>query len=637
MRTALFASFRRRLGAAVAGGGIVLFAFVGAAPAAKQVALVIGNGAYEHVSHLPNPPNDAEDVRSALARLGFAVTYLDNASLEKMSKGLKEFEGAAARSEIAVVFYAGHGIEMDDRNYLIPVDAKLESDLAVKHEAMPLDLVLESVQDASRFRLVILDACRNNPFVKSMKRRNPTRQINRGLRKVEPSGDMLLVYAAMHGATAADGEGRNSPYTQALLRYLEEPGLDVGKMFRQVRDAVKESTGGSQVPYMYGSLPGASVYLCRDCIDVLQAAPSKGKGSVPGQGSTPNPVETARPAERIVLPDGLTLADWAHLAEHLLKAGEYARVQAEASKHIEKYGRVGSVVTIQERAVAGLMKEIRFETKDEAAPALERIEGIEAAGRTPDLLRLKARAYRLLGDYAAEVETHRGWLRAAPQTHAERKEVVDDLARARYMIAQGKRFSELLGRPFSEKWKEESVGWTDMHYAAFLNLPGVVTALADAGMDVDVRLKINPLLFYTYSDLNQTLDSLGGYYIKRSSGETPLMIAAMVDARRAAAELLAQGADVKAATDNPEEDSDGETPLHLAVSGNFVEMVEVLLAAGADVNAEMRYGGSHFMMPMDIALSLATGISNYPSFEKQDTVRMQNLLRRHGGKCTDSC
>ena len=577
MRTVLFTSFRRRLGTAVA-GGTVLSLFVGAAPAAERVALVIGNGAYEHVDHLVNPPNDAEDVGATLARLGFAVTPLDNAGFEEMRKGLREFEEAAARSEVAVVFYAGHGIEMNDRNYLIPVDARLESDRAVKHEAIPLDRVLESVQDASRFRLVILDACRNNPFVKSMERRNPTRQINRGLRQVNPSGDMLVAYAAKHGTTAADGDGRNSPYTKALLRYLEKR-LDVMDMFRLVSDAVKKSTGWSQEPYFYGTLPGGDVYL---------SAPPKGKESVPVQGPSPNPVETARPAERIVLPDGLTLADWALQAEHLLEAGEYAQVEAEAAAHIKRYGRIGSVAAVREQAVAGLVKEIRFETRDEAASVLGRITGIEARGRVPDLLRLKARAYRLLGNYAAEEEAHSGWLREAPQTHPERKEVVDDLARARVVVAQSKRFLGLLGRPFSEKWKDESVGWTDMHYAALLNLPGVVAALADAGMDVDIRLKIGSVLG---DDLKRTL-SLFGYVkfmgdrfladpfrvVSVARGETPLMIAGMAQARKAIGELIARGADVNAANEH------GITPLRDAIRRDSFEVAKLLIAQGADVN-----------------------------------------------------
>ena len=332
--TALFAGFRRRLGAAVA-GGIVLSLFAGAASAAKQVALVIGNGAYEHVDHLVNPPNDAEDVGSALDRLGFAVTRLPNAGFEEMRKGLRKFEEAAARSEVAVVFYAGHGIEMDDRNYLIPVDARLESDRAVKHEAIRLDRVLESVQDASRFRLVILDAFRNNPFVKSMKRRDPRRQINQGLRRVEPSGGTLVVYAAMHGATAADGEGRNSPYTQALLRYLEEPGLDVGKMFRRVRDAVKESTGGSQVPSMYGSLPGDSVYLSAPPFPEVLRAYQDGDYATAYRGFRVFANQGNAPAQsalgRMYLAGAGVPRDYAEAAEWFHKAADQDDVNAQSA------------------------------------------------------------------------------------------------------------------------------------------------------------------------------------------------------------------------------------------------------------------------------------------------------------------
>ena len=137
-----------------------------------------------------------------------------------------------------MVFYAGHGIEVDGRNFLVPVDARLASDQDVEFEAIPLELVSRAVSRASGLRLVVLDACRENPLAVSMQRAGATRSIGRGLARVEPSGETLVAYAAKEGTVAADGEGRNSPYSAALLRHLEEPGLEVGLMFRRVRDAV---------------------------------------------------------------------------------------------------------------------------------------------------------------------------------------------------------------------------------------------------------------------------------------------------------------------------------------------------------------------------------------------------------------
>ena len=229
--------------------------------AGQRVALVIGNASYAHVSRLANPVNDAADMGAALDRLGFAVTRIENAGRAELWEGLQKFSLAASASEMAVVYYAGHGMEVDKRNFLIPVDARLLSDADVEFEAVPLDLLSRTVERAKGLRLIVLDACRDNPFAVAMQRAGATRSIGRGLAGVEPSGETLVAYAAKEGTVAADGEGRNSPYTRALLAYLEEPGLEVGLMFRKVRDAVLAQTGGRQEPFVYGSLSSKGAYL----------------------------------------------------------------------------------------------------------------------------------------------------------------------------------------------------------------------------------------------------------------------------------------------------------------------------------------------------------------------------------------
>ncbi len=229
--------------------------------AQQRVALVIGNATYAHAPRLANPLNDAADISAALARLGFAVTKLENANQGELRQGLLAFTRAASAAEVAVVFYAGHGIEVDQRNFLVPVDAKLSSDQDVEFETVPLELVMRSVARASGLRLVILDACRDNPFAVSMQRAGATRSVGRGLARVEPAGETLVAYAAKGGTVASDGDSRNSPYSAALLAHLEEPGLEVGLMFRKVRDAVLASTGGRQEPFVYGSLSSRGVYL----------------------------------------------------------------------------------------------------------------------------------------------------------------------------------------------------------------------------------------------------------------------------------------------------------------------------------------------------------------------------------------
>ena len=269
----------RRLTLALCAAGLLLAAaMAGPAQAAKRVALVIGNAEYKHASLLANPLNDAADIAAALGRLGFKVTRLDNADFDTMRRGLRNFTRAAAASEIAIVFYAGHGIEVDGRNFLIPVDARLASDQDVEYEAVPLDLVSRSVDRASELRLIVLDACRDNPFAKAMTRSGATRSIGRGLARFEPAGETLVAYAAKGGSVAADGEGRNSPYSTALLAHLEEPGLEVGLMFRKVRDAVLDTTGGRQEPFVYGSLSSKGFYLA------ARSAPGPGT-LAPGGGA----------------------------------------------------------------------------------------------------------------------------------------------------------------------------------------------------------------------------------------------------------------------------------------------------------------------------------------------------------------
>lgn len=229
--------------------------------AAKHIALVIGNSNYEAVSPLINPKNDSEDVAAALKKLGFEVLLHQNLNYEGMRRALREFSRKSIGAERAMLFYAGHGIEVEGTNYLIPTDAQLRNDLDVQYEAIPLDSGLTAVEGANELRLVILDACRNNPFVNKIKRTSATRSIGRGLARIEPAVGTLVGFAAKEGTTADDGEGRNSPYTAALLQNLDKPGLELNFLFRNVRDTVYQSTQGRQQPFTYGSLPSKRIFL----------------------------------------------------------------------------------------------------------------------------------------------------------------------------------------------------------------------------------------------------------------------------------------------------------------------------------------------------------------------------------------
>ena len=179
-----------------------------------------------------------------------------------MRRAIREFTGTAKNADIAVVYYAGHGIEFDGTNYLIPVDAELASDVDVEDETISLDRVMRMLDPVKRLRLVILDACRENPFAKKMTRTIASRSMGRGLAKIEvTTTDTLVAFAAKAGMTAADGTGDHSPFTAALLDTLATPGLDLRIAFGRVRDEVMKSTDNKQEPYVYGSIGGSTVAL----------------------------------------------------------------------------------------------------------------------------------------------------------------------------------------------------------------------------------------------------------------------------------------------------------------------------------------------------------------------------------------
>ncbi|MGJ5175366.1 caspase family protein [Bradyrhizobium oligotrophicum] len=231
--------------------------------AEKRVALVIGNSAYQNVPPLTNPANDGAVMTATFKNAGFdVVDYRRDLTARETRRALRDFADAARDADIAVVYYAGHGMEVEGSNYLIPIDARLERDTDVYDETLSLDRILVAVEPAKKLRLVILDACRDNPFTRSMQRTVATRSLGRGLAKVEPtSPNTLVAYSAKAGSTAQDGDGKNSPFTLALSRHIATPGLDVRKAFGFVRDEVLKSTGNRQEPFVYGSLGGEDVPL----------------------------------------------------------------------------------------------------------------------------------------------------------------------------------------------------------------------------------------------------------------------------------------------------------------------------------------------------------------------------------------
>jgi len=223
------------------------------------VALVIGNAGYK-VGPLQNPGNDAAAVADALREtLKFDKVILKlNLGFEGFRAALREFSREAAGAGVALVYFAGHGTEVGGKNFLIPVDAALAKGGDLSLEAIPLDTVLEQLAGVTTLKLVILDACRNNIFPLS----GAVRSASRGLFRIEPEENTLIVYAARDGTTADDGAGRkHSPFTEALLKHIATPGLEIQYLFREVRDDVLAATGRVQQPHVYGTLGRTKIYL----------------------------------------------------------------------------------------------------------------------------------------------------------------------------------------------------------------------------------------------------------------------------------------------------------------------------------------------------------------------------------------
>ncbi len=244
-------------------GLLLLPPSAGMAQSPKRVALVIGNGAYQNVARLPNPLRDATAIADMFRKAGFdkVIARQDVGNLE-FKRALREFGDAASDADIAIIYYAGHGIQVRDMNYMIPVDAKLATEIDAEDEAVSLDRIIAALEPARRLRLVILDACRDNPFARTMKRRVAMRAITGGLGKAEPTlGDTLIAYAAKAGSTAEDGEGDNSPFAAALVKHLAVPGLDIRLAFGRIRDEVMKRTANKQEPFVYGSIGGEVISI----------------------------------------------------------------------------------------------------------------------------------------------------------------------------------------------------------------------------------------------------------------------------------------------------------------------------------------------------------------------------------------
>ena len=284
VRAIRFLSRRSGLWLGIALLGLIPWLDAGAAPAEPRTALVIGNGAYGDAP-LRNPVNDARDMVTKLRELGFQVIERLDADRQTMRQALREFEQQLRQQRgVGLFYYAGHGVQLKGQNYLIPIGVDIRQEFEIPDEGVDADAVLRAMESAGNgFNIVILDACRNNPFARSLG--------SRGLARMEGPVGTFIAYATAPGSISKDGTGRNSPYTQNLLTAMSVPGLSLEQVFKQVLVGVERETGGSQVPWVASSLRGEFYFLP----PVPAAAPAE---PLAGPAPTTPPATPAIPSAR---------------------------------------------------------------------------------------------------------------------------------------------------------------------------------------------------------------------------------------------------------------------------------------------------------------------------------------------------
>jgi TPR repeat protein len=368
--------------ARIAAMAVFVLGAVSSVQAETRVALVIGNGDYFHANALPNPTNDASDVAASLERLGFSVTRVLNGTYDDLRQAIRSFNVRVEGADIGLIYFAGHGMELAGQNWLIPTDATLKTDLDVANEAISLKTLVQSVSRAGGLGLIILDACRDNPFATKMARSKLTRSVTRGFAKIEPTTNVLVAYAAKDGTTAKDGDRRNSPYTAALLRNLETPGLEISYMFRNIRDEVMTSTHRAQQPFVYGSLSSKATYL--------KAPPAAAAAPAPSAA----PQSVAPPADEAIWLTIKDATDPQVLEEFLSKfaasshAAE-ARVRLEGLQFAKECDRLAGADIERDRARTVAVARRADAPRDAAATACD-----QAMRRFPDVARFAFQAGR---------------------------------------------------------------------------------------------------------------------------------------------------------------------------------------------------------------------------------------------------
>ena len=274
---------------------ILLIATLGTAMAGTRLALVLGNSKYQNVPVLENPANDAGDLAAALRRLGFDVIEQRDAGRDVMVKAVRDFTERLPGAEMALFFYAGHGLQMNGENYLVPVDAKIQNASDVRFNTINLSDIQQEMESGGRTNIIILDACRDNPFADKLAQSGRSLGA-RGLVRVEAAAQgSLIVYSTQPNNIALDGAGRNSPFTAALLKHMATPGLEVRQMLSRVRGDVLASTDKKQTPWDSSSLVG-DIYLAGAPADLVPQAPASPAPLVIAQTPDAAPRQVAPPS-----------------------------------------------------------------------------------------------------------------------------------------------------------------------------------------------------------------------------------------------------------------------------------------------------------------------------------------------------
>ncbi len=226
------------------------------AAAEMRIALVIGNAAYQNAPQLQNPSNDATDIAAKLRGLNFEVIEGIDLGKRDMERRIRAFAEALNGADVGLFYYAGHGLQVDQRNFLAPIDAQLKSETDLDFEAVQLNLVLKQMVRNARTSIVFLDACRDNPLAANLAQVSRSLDVGRGLARIEAAASMMVVYSTEPGKVALDGTGRNSPFTAALLRHIDSEGESISDIMIEVRNDVLKETGGKQRPFESASLTG---------------------------------------------------------------------------------------------------------------------------------------------------------------------------------------------------------------------------------------------------------------------------------------------------------------------------------------------------------------------------------------------